>query len=82
MVVGYPGDDGLDGNEGWVTEERAEECFTAGLQAMREMIARFIEAGGHPDGKVLAESIRANWWPCWGSDPGRPDDVAQDCWSA
>lgn len=71
-------DDGGDPHEGYVTEERAEELFTAGLQAMREMLARFVEQGGNP---VIAESIRANWNPSWGADPGRPDSIAVDCWS-
>ena len=66
-----------DDNDGYVTEERAEECFVTGLQAMREMLARFVEQGGD---KTTAASIRANWNPEWGKDPGRPDDIAKDCW--
>ena len=73
------GDEGDIGIEGYVTEERAEEAFVAGAQAMREMLARFIEQGGDP---VTAESIRANWNPEWGNDPGRPEGIARDCWSA
>ena len=73
------GDEGDIGIEGYVTEERAEEAFVAGAQAMREMLARFIEQGGDP---VTAGSIRANWNPEWGNDPGRPEDIASDCWSA
>lgn len=68
-----------DGPEGMVSEERCEEAFVAGLQAMREMLARFVEQGGNP---TIAQSIRANWNPSWGKDPGRPDEVARDCWSA
>lgn len=75
--AGWLEEDG-DPHEGYVTEERAEELFTAGLQAMREMLARFVEQGGDP---AIAESIRANWKPSWGKDPGRPDAVATDCWS-
>lgn len=71
------GDDD-DGHEGYVTEERAEEMFREGLQAMREMLARFVEQGGNPE---IAVSIRANWNPSWGKDPGRPDAVQQDAWS-
>lgn len=71
--------DGDDGMDGYVTNERCEEAFVAGLQAMREMLARFVEQGGDP---VIAMSIRANWNPSWGTDPGRPETVASDCWSA
>lgn len=54
--------------------------FVAGLQAMREMVARFVEQQGEhaSPGNVVAQSIRANWWPCWGVDPGRPRMVASD----
>ena len=72
-------DDDSGGPEGHVTEERAEELFTAGLQAMREMLARFVEQGGNPE---IAQSIRLNWNPSWGADPGQPETVATDCWSA
>lgn len=72
--------DGDDGMDGYVTTERAEELFTAGLQAMREMLARFVEQGGDA---TTATSIRANWNPSWGKDPGKLDgDIPQDCWSA
>lgn len=70
--------DGDDGMDGWVTEERCEEAFVAGLQAMREMLARFVEQGGDP---VIANSIRANWNPSWGTDPGKPEEIAKDAWS-
>lgn len=52
--------------------------FVAGLQAMREMIARFVEYQGEhaSPGSIVAQSIRANWWPCWGVDPGRPIEIA------
>lgn len=63
---------------GLVTDERAEEAFIAGLQAMREMLARFIEQGGNPE---IAESVRLNWKDSWGKDPGRPEEIAVDCWS-
>lgn len=64
---------------GLVTDERAEEFFVAGLQAMREMLARFVEQGGHPE---VAESMRLNWKDSWGKDPGTPESVIDDCWSA
>ncbi|MDZ4252683.1 MAG: hypothetical protein U1A72_08955 [Sulfuritalea sp.] len=72
------GDEGDIGPEGYVTEERAEEFFVGGLQAMREMLARFVEQGGDP---TIAASIRANWNPSWGTDPGRPTEIYEDAWS-
>ena len=61
-----------------VTLEQAAQCFTDGLQAMREMIARFVENGDDTPCKALAESIRANWNPSWGKDPGRPAEIANN----
>lgn len=66
-------------NDGYVREERAKEMFVEGAQAMREMLARFVEQGGD---YVTAASIRANWHPGWGKDPGRPEKVADDAWMA
>lgn len=43
--------------------------FRAGLLACREYMARFVEQGGD---KAIAASIRANWWPSLGPDPGPP----------
>lgn len=43
--------------------------FRAGLLACREYMARFVEQGGDA---VTAASIRANWWPRLGADPGAP----------
>lgn len=71
--------DGDDGMDGYVTTDRAEEMFIEGAQAMREMLARFVEQGGNPE---IAQSIRLNWKPSWGKDPGRPESVAADAWSA
>lgn len=68
-----------EGPEGYVTEERAEELFVAGLQAMREMLARFVEQGGNTE---IATSIRLNWHPAWGKDPGRPESVIESAWDA
>jgi hypothetical protein len=67
------GDDG-DVMDGYVTEERAQEYFVGGLVAMREMLARFVEA----QDATMAQSIRANWKPEWGKDPGRPDTIYLD----
>lgn len=39
-----------------------------GAVECREMMARFVEAQGHPE---IAVSIRANWNPAWGDDPRR-----------
>lgn len=68
-----------DGDEmdGYVTEEVAEQKFIDGLQAMREMLARFVEQGGD---KTTAISIRANWNPSWGADPGRPERIRKGAW--
>lgn len=44
-------------------------AFRAGLLACREYMARFVEQGGHAE---IAQSIRANWWPILGDDPGAP----------
>jgi hypothetical protein len=48
-----------------------EAAFVHGAQAFREMIARFVENGPATDPKALAGSIRANWVPGWGEDPGK-----------
>ena len=60
--------DGDDGHEGCFSEEQIEEAFAAGASAAREMLARFVEQGGD---STTAASIRANWHPAWGRDPGR-----------
>lgn len=54
--------------------------FRAGLIACREYMARFVEQGGDT---TTAGSIRANWWPVLGDDPGAPrlfdfDEVAEE----
>lgn len=74
------GDEGDVRIDGYVTEERAQEFFTGGLQAMREMLARFVEQGGTEVNKTIAQSIRANWNPSWGKDPGRPEKIISECW--
>jgi hypothetical protein len=55
-----------------------EASFRRGAQACREMMARFVENGPPTDHKVLAGSIRANWHPGWGDDPGRPNEIAHN----
>ena len=41
----------------------------AGFLLCREYMARFVEQGGDA---ATAASIRANWLPRWGDDPGPP----------
>lgn len=73
MSLGAWGDEGnIDSS---YTEDRMEDAFRFGLQAMREMLARFVEQGGDT---TTAMSIRANWNPSWGPDPGKPETSAQD----
>lgn len=43
--------------------------FRAGLLACREIMARFVEQGGD---SATAQSIRLNWFPQLGPDPGSP----------
>lgn len=60
------------------TDERVEEAFVSGARVCREMIARFIEQGGDP---IVAASIRANWHPDWGADPGSfTGPIPTDAW--
>lgn len=42
--------------------------FRAGLLAARESLARFVAC----ESETIAASIRANWWPQVGADPGPP----------
>jgi hypothetical protein len=68
-----------DSHDGYVTEDRAQELFVSGAQIMREMLARFVEQGGDA---TTANSIRANWVPDWGKDPGKWEgSIPSDCWS-
>lgn len=46
--------------------------FIKGAQICREMMARFVEQGGTETERKIACSIRANWRPSWGDDPGAP----------
>lgn len=61
------------------TEDRMEEMFALGAAQAREMLARFVEQGGDA---TTANSIRLNWKPSWGKDPGRPVRIASDAWDA
>jgi hypothetical protein len=48
--------------------------FRAGLLVCREYMARFVEA----QDPNIAMSIRANWWPRLGPDPGAPRQLRFD----
>jgi hypothetical protein len=65
------GDDGLDSFTSERTLDIGMECFRKGAQVCREMMARFVEQGGDT---ITAGSIRANWNPEWGVDPGQVSD--------
>ena len=54
-------------------DDLVDESFVRGAQSCREMMARFVEQAGDP---TTAMSIRANWHPGWGPDPGLPEDIA------
>jgi hypothetical protein len=68
--------DGDDGDTG-ITEDRAQEMAINAAQVMREMLARFVEV----DSPTIAQSIRANWIPDWGADPGKWEGpIPTDIW--
>jgi hypothetical protein len=70
---------GLYDQGGTVTQNPLTQVyFRAGLLACREYMARFVEQGGDT---TTAGSIRANWWPSLGNDPGVPRlfDFAELC---
>lgn len=62
--------------EGMVDDELQEAMlnpatqvmFRAGLIACREYMASFVES----ENPAIAQSIRLNWWPSLGADPGPP----------
>jgi hypothetical protein len=75
-----PGDNSGSGEDEryWSDEEvfeKQQEAFIAGAQQMREMLARFVEQGPDSPSHVIAKSMRLNWAPTWGKDPGEPDHV-------
>jgi len=71
------GDEPWDANDAF-SEDRVEEAFNDGARAMREMLARFVEQGGDTQ---TSASIRANWNPSWGKDPGGFDgEIPSDAW--
>lgn len=69
---------GIDDGPGGFADEDMERAFRAGAAQMREMLARFVEQDGHP---ALARSMRLNWVPNWGNDPGKSDEVHADPWA-
>jgi hypothetical protein len=80
-----PGDNGGSGEDFDPDQFSADEiadAFRAGAQQMREMLSRFVEQGPASDPKVIAQSMRLNWVPDWGKDPGPADDVRSDLWTA
>jgi hypothetical protein len=69
--------DGGDQDEGGFTEDRVQEIALSAAQVMREMLARFVEV----ESPTIAESIRANWIPTWGKDPGKWEGpIPSDIW--
>jgi len=48
--------------------------FRRGAQEARHMLANFVEQGGDP---VTANSLRLNWSPAWGHDPGQPNPCGE-----
>jgi hypothetical protein len=70
-------DDGGGCPEGYVTEERTEEIAIQVAAIMREMLARFVAC----ESPTIAESIRANWIPSWGKDPGKWEgEIPKSVW--
>jgi hypothetical protein len=72
---------GCDDDGAGFTDDRMEDAFRAGAAQMREMLARFVEHGPASDPKVIAQSMRLNWVPGWGKDPGQQDEVNTDPWA-
>ena len=67
-------------NSSWTKDAARRHCagairmFIAGAQECREMMARFVEGAGDV---ITAISIRANWNPTWGADPGKPTQAPE-----
>lgn len=58
-------------------DEAIKAAFRLGAQGCREMMARFVDQGGYGDQNIVS-SIRANWHPGWGDDPGRPNEIPRN----
>lgn len=77
MSLEVYGDEGDTGMDGYVTDDVARDMALSAAQVMREMLARFVET----ESPVIAESIRANWIPSWGKDPGKWEGpIPSDIW--
>jgi hypothetical protein len=59
-------------------DELIKWAFRLGAQSCREMMARFVEGPGTETERNIACSIRANWHPGWGDDPGKPEEIARN----
>jgi len=63
----------LDALLGFVVDLEVDDvrqsAFVHGAQMCRELMASFVEHQGLP---IIAMSIRANWNPSWGPNPGKP----------
>ena len=77
----HPDMSGSGCDDGYYDDERMADAFRAGAAQMREMLARFVEQGGDQPAKVTAQSMRLNWVPNWGKDPGKQNEVYEDMWS-
>lgn len=69
-------DEDQDPHEGYVHETHAEQMFLAGLQAMREHVAREL----NPKHFHESNLVRSIWNPAWGPDPGQLDTIPQNAW--
>lgn len=64
----------------WTKETASAHCsavfagIVQGAQLCREMMASFV---GHQGLTDIAASIRANWNPAWGADPGAPKQAPE-----
>lgn len=81
MTNEHPDMSGAD-HDGSFADADMERAFRAGAAQMREMLARFVERGGDSPATAIAQSMRANWVPNWGDDPGKQDDVYADLWAS
>lgn len=68
------------GVSAWTKDEALQHCsdvlraIALGAQLCREMMAGFVAGQGQP---MIAMSIRANWDPAWGVDPGAPVEAPE-----
>ena len=68
------------GVSAWTKDDALQHCsdvlgaLRLGAQLCREMMAGFVAGQGQP---MIAMSIRANWDPAWGVDPGAPTEAPE-----